>query len=455
MTEGRILVVDDAGHVLTALEMLLSPRFRSVHCLAHPKQMTSHLRVKPCDVVLLDMNFTRGQRNGNEGLFWLQQIREQDPDLSVVMMTAFGEVDLAVNALKLGAVDFVLKPWDNQKLLATLQNGIQLTLSRRRVKDLEREKAGLQEALSGKAPTMTGRSAALEAVRHTAGKVAGTMANVLITGENGTGKDLLAREIHQQSHRASQIFVTVDLGCVPETLFESELFGHTKGAFTDAQTESLGKVRAAHRGTLFFDEIGNLSLPMQAKLLHLLQNRTLTPVGAVHPVEVDVRFLFATNMNLDVLVGEGAFRMDLLYRINTIHIAMPPLRQRGKDILLLAHRFLHDFSERYKKPGLRLSEGAEQALESYAWPGNVRELQHAMERAVILTEDKILGASLFQFGGASESASPAMDGRLEDMERAMIRLAMERRGGNLSAVALQLGISRQTLYNKIKKHGLG
>jgi len=454
MTEAHILVVDDNRNVLTALDLLLTREFAGVKCISKPGQILSELRAGFYSAVLLDMNYTAGQNTGNEGLYWLRELMKLDPDLSVVMITAFGDIELAVTALKDGAVDFVLKPWDNQKLLATMLTAVRLTHSRRQVKSLQKDKATLQEELKGKTKRMIGRSQAIRKVMEVVEKVAATPANVLITGENGTGKELFAREIHERSDRSGEIMLSIDLGAVPDTLFESELFGHVKGAFTDAHNDRIGKIESAHRGTLFFDEIGNLSLPLQAKLLSVLQNRTITRLGSTEVIPVDIRLLCATNMNLEALVEEGSFRMDLLYRINTIRVELPPLREREEDVLLLAAYYLHIFSTRYNKPGLKMDRSAESALKKWSWPGNVRELQHSMERAVILAEGKTIGGDSFQFASAATHASASLDGSLDEVEARLIEYALKKNGGNMSAVASQLGISRQTLYNKIKKYGL-
>ena len=454
MTEARILVVDDNRNVLTALDLLLSREFTGVKCISKPGQILSELQADSYSAVLLDMNYVAGQHTGNEGLFWLRELMKADPDLSVVMITAFGDIELAVTALKEGAVDFVLKPWDNQKLLATMFTAVRLTHSRRKVKSLQKDKASLKAELKGKPKRMIGRSAAMRRVYEMVEKVASTPANVLISGENGTGKELIAREIHERSDRSAEIMVSIDLGAVPDTLFESELFGHVKGAYTDAHTDRIGKIETAHRGTLFFDEIGNLSLTLQAKLLSVLQNRTITRLGSAEIVPVDIRLVCASNMNLEAMVEEGRFRMDLLYRINTIRVELPPLRERDEDVLLLAAYFLHNFSMRYNKPGLKMDGKAEAALKKWSWPGNVRELQHSMERAVILTEGKIIGEDSFQFSTAASTSTSSFDGSLDEVAARLIRYSIKKYGGNMSAVALQLGISRQTLYNKIKKYGL-
>ena len=454
MTEAHILVVDDNRNVLTALDLLLSREFTGVKCFSKPGQILSEVRAGLYSAVLLDMNYTAGQNTGNEGLYWLRELMKLDPDLSVVMITAFGDIELAVTALKNGAVDFVLKPWDNQKLLATMLTAVRLTHSRRQVKSLQKDKASLQAELKGKPKRMIGRSQAIRKVMEVLEKVAATPANVLITGENGTGKELFAREIHERSDRATEIMVSIDLGAVPDTLFESELFGHVKGAYTDAHTDRIGKIETAHRGTLFFDEIGNLSLPLQAKLLSVLQNRTITRLGSTEVIPVDIRLVCATNMNLEAMVEEGSFRMDLLYRINTIRVELPPLREREEDVLLLAAYYLNIFSTRYNKPGLKMDRSAEVALKKWSWPGNVRELQHSMERAVILAEGKTITGDSFQFASAASHTSASFDGSLDEVEARLIAYALKKNGGNMSAVASQLGISRQTLYNKIKKYGL-
>ena len=454
MTEARILVVDDNRNVLTALDMLLSREFSEVKCISKPGQIQSELQSNPCSAVLLDMNYSPGQNTGNEGLFWLREVRKADPDLSVVMITAFGDIELAVTALKEGAVDFVLKPWDNQKLLATMHTAVQLAGSRREVKSLKKDKESLKAELMGGAPRIIGRSAAMLKVMVLVDKVAMTQANVLITGENGTGKELIAREIHRRSDRSVEIMVTVDLGAVPDALFESELFGHVKGAFTDAHADRTGKIEVAQKGTLFFDEIGNLSLSMQAKLLNVLENRTLTRLGDTRVTPVDVRLICATNMDLNAMVEEGSFRMDLLYRINTIQVELPPLRERADDVLLLAEWFLQTYARRYNKPGLQMDLSAERALQQWSWPGNVRELRHSMERAVILADGKLITEENFRFATGATHRMASFEGSLEEVESRLIQFALTKDDGNISAVASRLGISRQTLYNKMKKYGL-
>jgi DNA-binding NtrC family response regulator len=411
------------------------------------------LRKNTIDVILLDMNFSAGINSGNEGLYWLQQILAYDPRISIVMITAYGDVELAVKAVKLGAVDFVLKPWDNEKLITTIQSAYLLNRSKKEVDKLKLKEKSLIAELNRNQDPVIGSSEVMINVLKTVDKVAKTNANVLITGENGTGKEVIAREIHRLSGRADQVMVTVDLGAITETLFESELFGHKKGAFTDAQTDRTGKIETASGGTLFLDEIGNLSMPLQAKLLSALQNLTITRVGDNRPIPVDIRLICATNCNLVQLVSEGKFREDLLYRINTIHIEIPPLRERQNDIELLSDFFLKRYAKKYNREGLVITCEAIDKLMGYHWPGNVRELQHAIEKAVILSDQDKLFPSDFIFKSEMRSEGNQMNGTLDEMEQALIKNAIDQCEGNLSAVASRLGITRQTLYNKIKKYG--
>lgn len=454
MKDSRILIIDDNKSILSAIELLLKGLCTQVITLSGPQNLMDTLRKNPIDVILLDMNFSAGINSGNEGLYWLQQILAYDSRISIVMITAYGDVELAVKAVKLGAVDFVLKPWDNEKLITTIQSAYLLNRSKKEVDKLKLKEKSLIAELNRNENQVIGSSEAMISLMKTVDKVAKTNANILITGENGTGKEVVAREIHQRSERVNQAMVTVDLGAITETLFESELFGHKKGAFTDAQTDRTGKIETASGGTLFLDEIGNLSLPLQAKLLSALQNRTITRVGDNRPIPVDIRLICATNCNLVQLVAEGKFREDLLYRINTIHIEIPPLRERQKDIKELADFFLKRYSKKYNRDGLIISREAIDKLSAYPWPGNVRELQHAIEKAVILSEQDNLLPSDFMFKNETISEANQLNGTLEDMEKTLIKNAIEKCDGNLSAVALQLGITRQTLYNKIKKYGL-
>ncbi|MDD2584545.1 MAG: sigma-54 dependent transcriptional regulator [Bacteroidales bacterium] len=455
MKRSHVLIVDDNRSVLSALELLLQPLCREVTTSVNPNQLPSLLEKNHFDAILLDMNFSAGINSGNEGLYWLRQILEHDANSSVIMITAYGDVELAVRAVKEGAVDFVLKPWENSKLIATINSAIQLQNSRREVKLLKEKQQDLKGEVNREKAVIIGDSPSFKNVLNIVSKVAKTDANILITGENGTGKEVIARELHLQSLRSKEVMISVDMGSLSESLFESELFGHVKGAFTDANEERAGKFEVAKGGTLFMDEIANLSLPLQAKLLAALQNREIVKVGSNKKIAIDIRLLCATNSNLETLVKEGKFREDLLYRINTIQIEIPPLRERVSDIPLLAKFFLEIYSSKYKKPSLKISDKVLEQMQQYSWPGNVRELQHTIEKAVILGDGHTLTPSDFFFSKSStSSATNASATTLEEMERQMIESSIEQNGGNLSAVALQLGITRQTLYNKIKKYQL-
>ncbi|MGD9976965.1 MAG: sigma-54-dependent transcriptional regulator [Bacteroidales bacterium] len=454
MVKGNILIVDDNQSILGALEILLSPEFQVVSTLSNPEQIPSELKRKDYNLILLDMNFKAGVNTGNEGIYWLNRIKEIDPQVSVVMITAYGDVELAIKALKSGATDFVLKPWDNEKLLATLNSAIELNLSKKEVTRLKEKTRELKQEINRNPNHIIGSSPKLMQVLNMVRKVAKTDANVLITGENGTGKELIAREIHRLSVRNGEIMVNVDMGAITETLFESELFGHVKGSFTDANDNRAGKFEMADRGSLFLDEIGNLSYHLQAKILAAIQNREVYRVGSNRPIPVDIRLICATNKNLEQLVQEGVFREDLLYRINTIQIEVPPLRERGDDVLILANFFLKKYAARYNKTNLRINQQASQKLLNYPWPGNVRELQHTIEKAVILGEGSVLNAeSFFMKPIVVPTKGINTPLTLSEMEQQLINQAIQQHHGNLSAVAEQLGITRQTLYNKLKKMG--
>jgi DNA-binding NtrC family response regulator len=450
METGRILIVDDNKTILSALELALQPDFESVTCLSNPKQLPFILQTEKVDAILLDMNFVAGINSGNEGIFWLGEIKKMRPEVQVVMITAFGDVELAVKALKMGASDFVLKPWNNTRLLETIKAALRIKKSQEKINRV-REESGTSSVDQSKEMEMLGNSPAMQKIFKLIDKVAPTNANVLITGENGTGKELIARAIHRKSLRASHQMVGVDMGAITETLFESELFGHVKGAFTDAKTARDGKIIIADKSTLFLDEIGNLSLPLQAKLLACLENRQVIPVGSNHPFSVDIRLICATNCNLDQMVAEGRFREDLLFRVNTIRIEAPPLRDREADIILLANYFLNYYTKIYHKSKLILGGKAKDKFRQYLWPGNVRELRHVMEKAVILSESETLLPEDFHFRPSAERDDSRTT--LEDMEKAMVEKALAENGGNMSAAAAKLGISRQTLYNKAKKYG--
>lgn len=451
MRTGTVLVVDDNKSILSALEILLTKEFREIVTISNPNLIPTELKKKEYNVVILDMNFSAGVNTGNEGIFWLGKIKETDPDISVVMITAYGDIDIAVKALKAGACDFVTKPWDNGKLVATVRIAIQLNLSRSEVSRLKEREVELRKEINKGKFNIIGSSTGMQSVLKVVRKVAGTEANVLITGENGTGKELIAQEIHRLSGRSSELLVSVDMGAIPETLFESELFGHVKGAFTDARENRQGKFEVADKGTLFLDEIGNLSFHLQAKLLAALENRQVTRVGSNKPIPVNIRLISATNRNIEAMVNEGLFREDLLYRINTIHINMPPLRERGNDIVLLAEFFLSKYIKKYAKPELKISKHALDKLTDYSWPGNIRELQNTIEKAVILSEDNIIKPEDLFLRPAVQDTSPGSFSTLEEMEEKMIMLALEKNNGNYTAAAEQLGITRQTLYNKLRK----
>lgn len=453
MTQAKILVIDDNKSVLSALEILLQSEYNHVDTIFNPNQISSYPKLSEIDIVLLDMNFSAGINSGNEGLYWLKEILKKSPNTSVIMMTAYGAVELAVQALKEGASDFILKPWNNDKLLVTVKSAYELRKSKKEIHQLKEKESNLKQHINQDKNYIIGNSSALNKVLSLTHKVAKTDVNVLITGENGTGKELIARELHRMSPRQNEVFINVDMGAISESLFESELFGHTKGAFTDANEDRAGKFEAAHGGTLFLDEIGNLSLQTQAKLLSAIQQKTVIRVGSNKPIAVDIRLVCATNCNLEQMVADGLFREDLLYRINTIHIEVPPLREREKDIFILADFFLKKFSSKYDKPGLRINVTAEEKLTQYNWPGNVRELQHTIERAVILCEGNVLKPTDFLLNTNTSQPQEANASTLEEMEIQMIENALNKHDGNYSAAASELGISRQTLYNKIKKKG--
>lgn len=447
---GSILIVDDNKSILTALKLLLGNYFNRVVTLPAPTALVSTLRSEKFDVVLLDMNFSAGINNGNEGLYWLSEVKKESPSSQVVLFTAYADIDLAVKAIKKGAVDFVVKPWDNSKLIATLQAAYNLSVSKQEVKQLRE----IKREFRSEASMFWGDSGAMRALRQMIEKVAPTDATILIAGENGTGKDMLAREIHALSARRDESLVSVDMGALTETLFESELFGHVKGAFTDARSDRAGKFEVASGGTLFLDEIGNLPYHLQSKLLSVIQSRTVTRVGSNTPVSVDIRLICATNRDLPEMVASGTFREDLFYRINTIHVTLPPLRDRPEDILPLAERFLAQYAARYGKNITAIDRAAAEKLGAYPWYGNIRELQHAVEKAVILCEGERLHAADFVLAQRDETVMPGGVTTLEEMESSLIRRAMDQHKGNLSQVAAQLGITRQTLYNKIKKYNL-
>ena len=453
MKKGTILVVDDNKNVLTALRILLENYFEGVTLLTSPKQLQNTIRELNPDIVLLDMNFSAGINTGNEGLYWLSEIKKSDADLPVVLFTAYADIDLAVKALKQGANDFVVKPWDNARLIATLQSAYALRESLKEVKQLREKQHVLQGELNKELEICWGVSKSMQDLKRLIQKVALTDANILITGENGTGKEVVAREIYRYSSRNKEVLITVDMGSITESLFESELFGHVKGSFTDAKADRTGKFEAANRGTLFLDEIGNLSYPLQAKILNALQSRTIVKVGDNKPIPVDIRLISATNRNLQESVKKGEFREDLLYRINTIQIEIPPLRERKEDIPLLAEFFLKKYARKYYKENISLSNEAISKLKEYHWPGNIRELQHTLEKAVILSESSLLHVGDFYLNQPVQTdiVNPTT---LDEAEKYLIINSLKRNNDNLSAVASELGITRPTLYSKMKKYNL-
>jgi DNA-binding NtrC family response regulator len=448
---GNILVIDDNKSILSTLDILLSPLFQTVTTLSNPNLIPAELRKNDYNLVILDMNFQAGINSGNEGLFWLGRIKETYPDVSVVMITAYGDIDIAVRALKAGASDFILKPWDNEKLIATLNIALQLNFSKAEVKQLRERETGLKSEINRDQKFIIGSSPQLMKVLNMVRKVAKTDANVLITGENGTGKELIAQEIHRLSNRSKEVLVSVDIGSLSETLFESELFGHVKGAFTDARENRQGKFEIADKGTLFLDEIGNLSFHLQAKLLAAIENRQIIRIGSNQNIPTDIRLVCATNRNLEKLVGEGLFREDLLYRINTIQIELPPLRERGNDIIILAEFFLKKYTFKYGKSDIKINQQAHEKLLKYSWPGNIRELQHTIEKAVILSESAILKPDDLFMKQPDSGINSVTFSTLDEMEKQMIRQAIEKNNGNFTAAADQLGVTRQTLYNRLKK----
>jgi DNA-binding NtrC family response regulator len=453
---GRVLIVDDDEDVLFAAELLLGEHVTRVRTETRPQRLPELLAAERFDLVLLDMNFTQDVTSGREGLLWLDRILELDATISVVMITAYGDIELAVQAIRQGACDFIVKPWQNQKLLATVAAALSLSRSRREAQALRSRQQQLSADLDQPFQDFVGDAPAIRQVREVIDKVAGTDANVLITGEHGTGKELVARAVHRRSQRAGEVFVSVDVAALSDTLFESELFGHVKGAFTDARESRPGRFELASGGTLMLDEIGNLSPALQAKLLTVLQSRRVTRLGSATPHEIDIRLICATNVSLPDRVAAGEFREDLLYRINTIEIRLPPLRERLEDIPDLARHFLDRYARKYQRQVTGIGSATMNKLRAYHWPGNVRELQHAIERAVIMSSTTSLQANDFSFADTSDGGPslPLDTFNLEEVEAVVIRKALAQYGGNISKVARELGISRPALYRKLERYGL-
>lgn len=447
-------MIDDDEDVLLAAKMLLKKQGHHIIIEKNPKKIPFLLNNDTYDVILLDMNFSKDITSGKEGFYWLEQILAHEPSSVVIMITAFGDVEMAVRALKAGATDFILKPWQNEKLIATISTAIRLKQSYNQVDKLKKAKEMLEEQIQRPFSDIIGNSSAIKDVFSVIDKVAKTDANVLILGENGTGKELIARAIHQRSLRSNSSFVSVDMGAITETLFESELFGHKKGAFTDAREDRPGRFELANGGTLFLDEIGNLSMSLQSKLLSALQSRQVTRVGANQPLAVDIRLVCATNMPLAKMVQEGTFRQDLLYRINTVELHVPPLCDRVEDIPLLAQHFLSYYAKKYHKPVIKFSADALDKLKRYAWPGNIRELQHSIERGVIMTDSDTLQESDFLLSRTLTSSSSSNTLNLDEVEKSAIVRALQMHNGNISKAADELGLTRASLYRRMEKYGL-
>ena len=452
---GKVLIIDDDQYITISLKMLLEEHFKMVITEKKPEKIPFLLNKSDYDVIILDMNFQQGETSGKEGLKWLRVIKNSANPANVIIITAYGDVNIAVQAIKEGALDFVTKPWQNEKLLTTVQAAYKLTQEKKRVKHLKSQQKIITSSIDHQFSNIIGQSAVMQAVFKTMQKIAKTNASVLILGENGTGKEMVARAIHRQSDRSQEVFIGVDLGAIAENLFESELFGHKKGAFTDAKEDRIGRFEAANGGTIFLDEIGNLSLNLQAKLLSVLQSRMITRVGSNEPVMVDVRVICATNGNIHKMIKEHTFREDLLYRINTVEITLPPLRDRMEDIPLLSTHFLNSYSQKYQKPNLKIPEYVMKKLQKYNWPGNIRELQHALERAVIMCEGNALQSADFTFFDKEGQEEMEMENyNLEKLEAWAIKNAIRKHHGNISHAANELGLSRGALYRRMEKYDL-
>jgi DNA-binding NtrC family response regulator len=455
--QGKILIVDDNEDLLKAAKMHLKRHFAQVDTEKNPEALPALMNNEDYDVILLDMNFTKDVSSGSEGYYWLERILQLDPSAVVVLITAYGDIQMAVKAIKAGATDFVVKPWENEKLLATLYSAMRLRESRDVIESLKIKNHEINQALNERYSEIIGQSNAMQKIFQTIDRVAKTDANVLILGENGTGKELIARAIHRNSARKNENFASVDLGSITETLFESELFGHKKGSFTDAKEDRAGRFELANNGTLFLDEIGNLSLPLQAKLLTVLQNRKVSRVGSNKDTPIDIRLICATNMPLYEMVKENRFRQDLLYRINTIEIEIPALRERFEDIPLLANHFLKHYAAKYDKSVNKISEGAMARMHKHPWPGNIRELQHSIERAIILSGSSVLQPEDFNFAPAAskDDGQLALEQyNLEEVENLLIRKVLKKYNGNITQAASELGLTRSSLYRRLEKYGL-
>jgi DNA-binding NtrC family response regulator len=454
---ARILIVDDDADVLMAARLFLRQHIEFVHTERNPENLSDLLRTESYDLILLDMNFSRDATSGKEGFHWMNKILEIDPAAAIILITGYGDIELAVQGIKEGATNFLLKPWENKKLLATINATLEVRRSKVELQDLKSKQkvfiADQDQAYSN----IIGSSPAMIKVLTTVSKVAKTDANVLILGENGTGKEVIARAIHRASMRAGEVFVSVDLGAITESLFESELFGYTKGAFTDAKEDRAGRFEAAHKGTIFLDEIGNLSQALQSKLLSVLQNRKVVRLGSHKEIPIDVRLVCATNMPLYQMVSENKFRQDLLYRINTVEIKLPALRERLEDIEPLVEHYLEVYCKKYKIQKKRLNASTLKRLQTHHWPGNIRELQHAVERAVIMGENQVLEPHDFFLSeneDKQENKVMPVNMNLEETEKMLIRKVVDKHGGNISRAAKELGLTRASLYRRMEKYDL-
>ncbi len=455
MKKGKILIIDDNVQILNSLKILLNDSFQSIDTIKNPNQIPGMLRRNTYDIILLDMNFAVGNTSGNEGMYWLKEVLKIDPMVVIILITAYGDIELAVKAIKQGATDFISKPWDTEKLTITLNNAYALRQSKLEVSTLKNRQKQLTEDIDRGFKLVTGSSEIMKRLMMTIGKVASTDANVLILGENGTGKELIAREIHRKSKRSENVFIGVDVAALSETLFESEIFGHVKGAFTDAKEDRAGRFENAHGGTLFLDEIGNLSLSLQSKLLQVIQNREVIRVGSNKPIPVDIRLISATNKPIQDMVAHNTFREDLFYRLNTIKIEVPPLRERTEEIPDLADYFLKEYTQKYEKPFLKLTGKALDKLCLYSWPGNIRELRHTIEKAVILCDNQnIKPDDLYLPSESQKQIDMDVSFKLSDVEKNAIAEVIRECNGNYSKAAKILDISRTTLYAKLKKYGL-
>jgi two-component system, NtrC family, response regulator HydG len=454
---GRILAIDDNEDILFALKLLLRSHVEVIETLTGPEKITEMMKKEEWDVILLDMNFTKDAISGQEGFDSLKVILENDPNAVVVFITAYGDAEKAVKAIKAGATDFILKPWQNEKILATINSAISLRRSRMQTESLRMKQQEISAVLDQPFTDFIGNSPEMQEVFTTIKKVAATDASILILGENGTGKELVARALYRNSVKNEEVFISVDLGSIAETLFESELFGHEKGAFTDAHKMKQGRFEIASGGTLFLDEIGNMTFPLQSKLLTVIERREVVRVGAAKPLPVDVRLITATNNNIHDEVANGNFRQDLLYRINTVEIHLPPLRDRTGDVPLLSDHFLKIYSKKYRKPIRNIQSSALKKLNQYQWPGNVRELQHAIERAVIMCDGSSLGSEDFILSAERKNSGGGFDMdsyNLDEIEKTIINKVMKQNQGNVTQAASQLGLTRTSLYRRMEKHGL-